>query len=94
MRAVDDATDALLHAGMNDEADPVFLSSLRVGAEPFAALHPGVNRDAEGARVLRSMLMKPEPEHSVGWLAERVENLAGAVARSSDDPASTPYRKE
>ena len=94
MGAVDGATDALLHAGMNDETDPVFLSSLRVGADAFAALHPGIDRDAEGARVLRSVLMKPEHEHSAGWLAERIEMLADAVAHGSDDPAGTPGGKE
>ena len=77
MRDVDGASDALLHAGMEDEEDPVFLSSLRVGAEAFTALHPGIGRDADSARVLRSVLMKPEHEHSVAWLAERVETLAG-----------------
>jgi glutamate/tyrosine decarboxylase-like PLP-dependent enzyme len=77
MRDVDGASDALLHAGMQDEEDPVFLSSLRVGAEAFGALHPGIGRDAESARVLRSVLMKPEHEDNVAWLAQRVETLAG-----------------
>ncbi|CAN5810724.1 aminotransferase class V-fold PLP-dependent enzyme [soil metagenome] len=86
MRAVDSASDALLHAGMEDEEDPVFLSSLRVGAEAFAALHPGIDRDAESARVLRSVLMKPEHEHSVAWLAERVETLAAGVTHRPGDP--------
>jgi glutamate/tyrosine decarboxylase-like PLP-dependent enzyme len=94
MRAVDGATDAVLHAGMNDEADPVFLSSLRVGADAFAALHPGIDRDAEGTRVLRSVLMKPEHEPFAGWLAGRVETLTGAVAHRSDGPAGPPGGKE
>ncbi|MFF8406198.1 hypothetical protein ACF1AB_38970 [Streptomyces sp. NPDC014846] len=45
---------------MNVSQDPVILSTLRVGADRFAALHPKVTRDADGARVLRSVLMKPE----------------------------------
>ncbi|WP_333762352.1 hypothetical protein [Streptomyces sp. IBSBF 2390] len=45
---------------MSDSQDPVFLSTLRVGADRFAVLHPKVTRDADGARVLRSVLMKPE----------------------------------
>ena len=94
MSSVDGATEALLHAGMNDETDPIFLSSLRVSADAFGALHPGIDRDAEGARVLRSVLMKPEHEHSTGWLAERVEMLANAAAHGSDDPAGTPSAKE
>ncbi len=86
MRAVDSASDALLHAGMEDEEDPVFLSSLRVGAEAFAALHPVIERDTESARVLRSVLMKPEHEHSIAWLAERVETLADGVTHRPGDP--------
>lgn len=81
MRAVDDASDALLHAGMEDAEDPVFLSTLHVGTESFTALHPGIARDAESVRVLRSVLMKPEHEDNVAWLAERVETLAGGRER-------------
>jgi hypothetical protein len=52
-----------------------------VGTEAFTALHPGIERDAESARVLRSVLMKPEHEHNAAWLAERVETLAGRRER-------------
>lgn len=81
MKAVDEASGALLHAGMDDPDDPVFLSTLRVAARDFAALHPGVAVDAGGARVLRSVLMKPEHEASTGWLADRVEVLAAGSVR-------------
>ncbi len=77
--AIDRATDAVLHAGMADEADPIFLSTLRVSADDFAALHPGISRDADSVRVLRSVLMKPVHEHAAGWLAERIETLASSV---------------
>ena len=50
------------------EDDPVFLSTLRIGREAFAAAHPEVEMDADGARVLRSVLMKPEHEPHVPWL--------------------------
>ena len=53
------------------EDDPVFLSTLRIGREAFAAAHPDVEMDADGARVLRSVLMKPEHEPHVPWLASR-----------------------
>ena len=76
MGAVDEASGALLHAGMNDTEDPVFLSTLRVTKQDFAALHPRIARDTDGARVLRSVLMKPEHESATGWLADRVEALA------------------
>jgi hypothetical protein len=76
LSAVDAATAAILRAGMEDPDDPVFLSALSVEAEHLTALHPELRGDADGARVLRSVLMKPEHEAAVGWLAARVEALA------------------
>jgi hypothetical protein len=38
-------------------ADPVFLSTLRADREAFTARHPKFTADADGARILRSMLM-------------------------------------
>jgi len=73
---VDAATQAVLESGMEDPDDPVFLSVLRVGSEPLLARHPHLRPDAEGARILRSVLMKPEHEQAVDWLHERVEALA------------------
>lgn len=71
---IDTASAAMLAAGMaGDAQDPVFLSSLRVGEAVFG---PGVARDADGARVLRSVLMKPEHELRVDWLAGRLRELA------------------
>jgi glutamate/tyrosine decarboxylase-like PLP-dependent enzyme len=58
---VDAWSAAILHAGMEDPDDPVFLSTLKVES---------------GARILRSVLMKPEHESAVDWLATRVEQLA------------------
>ena len=57
---------------MDDPDDPVFLSTLQIEAEH---LH-GLERDAPAARILRSVLMKPEHEATVEWLASRVEALA------------------
>jgi glutamate/tyrosine decarboxylase-like PLP-dependent enzyme len=79
MSEIDAAADAMLHAGMADAGDPIFLSTLRVDAGDFAALHPGVERDADSVRVLRSVLMKPEHEGWVSALHARLEALAGAV---------------
>jgi glutamate/tyrosine decarboxylase-like PLP-dependent enzyme len=76
MSAIDAASDAMLHAGMADRDDPVFLSTLRVDADAFAALHPDVERDADSVRVLRSVLMKPEHEAWAGALHARLEALA------------------
>ena len=83
MQAIDRATDEILHAGMSDEKDPIFLSTLRVSAGDFAALHPDIHRDTDSVRVLRSVLMKPEHEQSAGWLAKRIETLADAVVTKS-----------
>lgn len=73
---VDAATAAALEAGMADAEDPVFLSTVRVGADALCALHPQLARDADGARVLRSVLMKPEHESRVEELHARVRALA------------------
>lgn len=76
---VDAASEAVLQAGMNDPDDPVFLSTLRVGRDALAARHPDLDLDADGARILRSVLMKPEHEQAVDWLHPRVEALARAA---------------
>jgi hypothetical protein len=69
----------VLAAGMAD-AEPVFLSTLRIDSEAFTALHPGVPAaTGDGVRVLRSVLMKPEHEHHVAWLHERVSAAAAAT---------------
>ena len=76
MSEIDAASEAILHAGMADANDPVFLSTLRVDAGAFAALHPEVTRDADSVRVLRSVLMKPEHEAWIEPLHARLEKLA------------------
>jgi glutamate/tyrosine decarboxylase-like PLP-dependent enzyme len=82
MSEIDAASDAMLHAGMANADDPVFLSTLRVNADAFAALHPDVERDAESARVLRSVLMKPEHDAWVEPLHAQLEALAHAAPRN------------
>ena len=67
---IDAASARVLDAGMQAD-DPVYLSTLRVEADAFP---PDVERDADGARVLRSVLMKPEHEPHVPWLHERVSS--------------------
>ncbi|MFI6449712.1 pyridoxal phosphate-dependent decarboxylase family protein [Kitasatospora sp. NPDC050543] len=76
MSGIDAAAARILESGMNDPRDPVFLSTLKVGAEAMTARHPKVTPDAEGARILRSVLMKPESEDYVDHLHARVERLA------------------
>jgi len=74
---VDTATAKVLADGMNAAADPVFLSVLRMSAAGFAARGHAVAADTDGARVLRSVLMKPESEDRVPRLHRRVTELAG-----------------
>jgi glutamate/tyrosine decarboxylase-like PLP-dependent enzyme len=76
---IDAASAAILRAGMEDPDDPVFLSTLQVAAGDLTALHPGLDADVPGARVLRSVLMKPEHEATTEWLATRVEALSRAT---------------
>ena len=64
---------------MSDPADPVFLSTLRAPASGFARRHPGVAPDRDGARILRSVLMKPEERSHVAALHTRVERLAASL---------------
>ncbi|MFB7245810.1 aspartate aminotransferase family protein [Streptomyces populi] len=75
---VDAASARVLAEGMTGP-EPVFLSTLKAGHEAFAARHPGITADADGARILRSVLMKPESEHHVDRLHTRVEQLVRAL---------------
>jgi glutamate/tyrosine decarboxylase-like PLP-dependent enzyme len=78
---IDETSVLILNAGMKRER-PVFLSTLRVTATGMSQRHPGVEADAGGARILRSVLMKPEAEGYVGELHARVEQLAAEAARA------------
>jgi len=75
LRRIDQASERILRAGMAGP-DPVFVSTLRADADAFGARHPAVAADAAGARILRSVLMKPESEQHVPWLHTRLEQLA------------------
>ncbi|HYV77088.1 MAG TPA: aminotransferase class V-fold PLP-dependent enzyme [Streptosporangiaceae bacterium] len=77
---VDAASARVLADGMADPEHPVFVSTLRVTAEAFARRHPGISADAGGARILRSVLMKPESETRVELLHERLAVLARSLA--------------
>ena len=73
---VDSASQSVFERGMADPEDPVFLSTYRMDAERIVALHPHMEADRPHARILRSVLMKPEHEDYVDRLHARVETLA------------------
>ncbi|MFF4257065.1 pyridoxal phosphate-dependent decarboxylase family protein [Streptomyces sp. NPDC001663] len=75
LSGIDAASARILADGMAGP-DPVFLSTFRASREAFAVRHPKVGADADGARILRSVLMKPESEDAVEHLHARVEQLA------------------
>ena len=78
--AIDAASARMLQAGMTDPDQPVFLSTLRVSSDAFRRRHPAVAADASAARILRSVLMKPEHETFVPRLHARLEELAQQAA--------------
>ena len=74
----DAAAGAIFDAGMADTADPLFLSLYRLDAARLGRRW-GLAPDAASARVLRSVLMKPEHEPAVPWIASRLDRLADAL---------------
>jgi glutamate/tyrosine decarboxylase-like PLP-dependent enzyme len=78
MAAIDKTSARMLADGMNDQERPVFVSTLTVGAGAMARRHPDVTADQDQARILRSVLMKPEAQPYVPELHARVEALASA----------------
>jgi glutamate/tyrosine decarboxylase-like PLP-dependent enzyme len=76
---IDDASVSMLAKGMKQDR-PVFLSTLRVTAAGMSRRHPGIKADQDGARILRSVLMKPEARGYVPELHARVERLAAGIA--------------
>ena len=64
-----------LQAAMGDSS-PVYLSTLRLAADRLRRRDPALAPDAPEARVLRSVLMKPEHEPWVGTLNQEVVRIA------------------
>jgi glutamate/tyrosine decarboxylase-like PLP-dependent enzyme len=81
LSAIDAASQRLFDAAMADD-DPVFLSLYRVPADAFQARFPEVEADVSHVRILRSVLMKPEHEHAVAWLHDRIETLASTITHA------------
>jgi glutamate/tyrosine decarboxylase-like PLP-dependent enzyme len=76
LSAIDGSSASILQAGMTSREAPVFLSTLRVSADAMSRRHPEVAADAPSARILRSVLMKPESQTYASALHARVEELA------------------
>ena len=70
-----DRQSAVLFEHAMHAADPVFTSLYRVGAGQIAARWPDLERDADHARVLRSVLMKPEHAAHAAALVTRLAEL-------------------
>ena len=70
---IDAASARVMAEGMR--ARQVYLSTLRIDADRFALRHPEITADADAARVLRSVLIKPEAQTHLDRL-RRVEELA------------------
>jgi glutamate/tyrosine decarboxylase-like PLP-dependent enzyme len=75
MSGIDEASVSMLAQGMKRDR-PLFLSTLRVTAAGMSRRHPGIAADRDGARILRSVLMKPEARGYVAELHARAEDLA------------------
>ena len=76
MSRVDAASQHVFDAGMTDPDDPIFLSLYRLSSDRLGRRFSQLDADAPEARVLRSVLMKPEHEPYVPHLHDRVEALA------------------
>jgi hypothetical protein len=63
-----------------DDPSPVYLSTLRLAAGRLRARDPSLAADAPEARVLRSVLMKPEHEAYVDTLHHEVVRVARSLS--------------
>ncbi|CAB3774475.1 pyridoxal phosphate-dependent decarboxylase family protein [Paraburkholderia humisilvae] len=73
---IDRESERVFRDGMKSVNGQVYLSTLSVTAQNFSDRHRGVVMDADGSRILRSVLMKPESEIFVEELHSRVVRLA------------------
>jgi glutamate/tyrosine decarboxylase-like PLP-dependent enzyme len=76
--AVDAASAELLRAAMDDPS-PVYLSTLRLPSDRLRQRDPALAADVDQARVLRSVLMKPEHEPYVQTLHRELVRIARAM---------------
>ncbi len=79
-----DETSARVMHDLMDDADPVFLATFGVSAAGVHDRGIEIAADVDQARILRSVLMKPEHEAFVDELHARVEAAARAVGAGAD----------
>jgi len=80
--SISDYSRNIFNAGMNDAKKPLYLSLYKTSADRFCKVHPEYDADTGEVVLLRSVLMKPEHETFLIEIAERLENLAGAVKKN------------
>jgi glutamate/tyrosine decarboxylase-like PLP-dependent enzyme len=84
MSDVDRISAAMLHDGMTAAPDEaVFVSAFDVPYEAMAARGHRVASDAARARILRSVLIKPESEEWIDYLHTGLEGLARRATAAS-----------
>ena len=77
--ALDARSAAVFQAGVDDARDPVFVGLYRLGAGRLRRWLPDLTGDEPAARVLRSVLMKPEHEAWADRLAARLDAIAAST---------------
>ncbi|MCG5216593.1 aminotransferase class V-fold PLP-dependent enzyme [Streptosporangium soli] len=92
LTGIDAATARVLNEGMTS-ADPVYVSALRVDDRAFLGRHPRLMGDARSARILRSVLIKPESGNYLEPLHNRLEELAGGRSKPCPVPSSPSDRR-
>jgi hypothetical protein len=82
MSAIDAASARMLIDGMTSGV--AYLSTLRISSTALTRRHADIEADQNDARILRSVLMKPEHEAFVPELHARVERLAREQSHQLD----------
>lgn len=78
--AIDRASQSLFERAMAPSSNPVFLSVLRTSSEDLLARVPGLSVDQNSARILRSVLMRPEQAVHAESLVDRLVAFVQADA--------------
>ncbi len=77
---IDGSSYRLFETAMQDKDEPVFLSLFRVSSDRLKIAWPDLIVDTEQARLMRSVLMKPEHETYVDSLIDALEAKARRIA--------------